>query len=223
MISGSFHTLSQEWRYYSREKSLIHTLHLAQLPTPQSGDTVLILPVPTVKNNSKGFSLPPFALPSGPAYGFNATQVTNQSMTIDCYASTNCAGAVLNASRISVQVGPIGGALSQIIMEPQESGFFWVHAECYSAIQQLGNEGPANDGQVTLTILNGGGVASQAVARAKMEGPDWTTHFDWVRRMTATTDCLVPSAGSFKALALNLGNPSDCCLTMFAMKIADYD
>lgn len=46
MISGTFHTISQEWRYYSREKSLIHTLHLGQLPTGIAGDPVFIPSVP---------------------------------------------------------------------------------------------------------------------------------------------------------------------------------
>ncbi len=42
MISGTFHTTAQEWRYFSREKALIHTAHFAQLPTGIPGDPVFI-------------------------------------------------------------------------------------------------------------------------------------------------------------------------------------
>lgn len=46
MISGTFIPRAQEWRYYSREKSLIHTLHLAELPSGTIGDSVFIQIVP---------------------------------------------------------------------------------------------------------------------------------------------------------------------------------
>lgn len=67
MISGSFHVSSQEWRYYSREKSLIHTLHLAQLPPSRVGDTVLIASTPAAQNQN-GFQVPGLKIPALPAF-----------------------------------------------------------------------------------------------------------------------------------------------------------
>ena len=46
MISGTFHPSAQEWRYFSREKALIHTLHLGQLPASTPGNSVFIQAVP---------------------------------------------------------------------------------------------------------------------------------------------------------------------------------
>ncbi len=54
MISGTFHVTAQEWRYYSREKSLIHTLHLAQLPSGTVGNSVFILAVPPTGSLTAG-------------------------------------------------------------------------------------------------------------------------------------------------------------------------
>lgn len=78
MISGVFHPAGQEWRYYSREKALIHTLHLAQIPTPRNGESVFITPVPPTGTAGSNFSVPPLSFPSlTPFGGFNWTQVTN--------------------------------------------------------------------------------------------------------------------------------------------------
>ncbi len=67
MISGTFHTTAQEWRYYSREKSLIHTAHFAQLPTGIPGDPVFIPVVPptgTGGTGNNGFKVGTGTVPS---------------------------------------------------------------------------------------------------------------------------------------------------------------
>lgn len=71
MISGAFHTTSQEWRYFSREKALIHTLHLAQLPSGTSGDTVTIGAVPptgTGGTKGNGFNVGNLTVPDFTPY-----------------------------------------------------------------------------------------------------------------------------------------------------------
>lgn len=64
MNNEPFHVLSQDWRYFPRQKELIATLHLGQLPEARSGDTVLILPTPaTGTSNLHGYGVPPITLP----------------------------------------------------------------------------------------------------------------------------------------------------------------
>ncbi len=69
MISGTFHPMAQEWRYYSREKALIHTLHLAQLVTKKTGDPVFITPVPPTGTGNNGFTIPKLTFPPINPYG----------------------------------------------------------------------------------------------------------------------------------------------------------
>lgn len=64
MNNEPFHILSQDWRYFPRQKELIATLHLGQLPEARSGDTVLILPTPATGTSTlRGYGVPPITLP----------------------------------------------------------------------------------------------------------------------------------------------------------------
>lgn len=124
MISGTFHSLAQEWRYFSREKAIVHTLHLAQIPSSNAGDTVLIATTPPVsKQTGGGKGFPPMQLPSAPYYGLNAYMITNQSMQIDCYGSTTSKVTegitrISAQSKMQINIGPIGGGASIITMTP---------------------------------------------------------------------------------------------------------
>lgn len=66
MISGTFHVMSQQWRYFSREKSIVHTLHVAQLAPSLGGDTVIIgntAAAAASKGNGLSFSQPGIQVP----------------------------------------------------------------------------------------------------------------------------------------------------------------
>lgn len=77
MNSGTFHTMAQQWRYFSRERSLIQTLHVGELPVFNTGQTVTITPVPPTGTGNNGFSIPKFNIPIITPYrGLDWTHVT---------------------------------------------------------------------------------------------------------------------------------------------------
>lgn len=70
MNSEPFHVMSQEWRYFSRQKALVHTLHLGQLPESRSGDSVFINVAPPTGTGQIGskFNVPPLTIPTIPPF-----------------------------------------------------------------------------------------------------------------------------------------------------------
>lgn len=54
MISGVFHVMSQEWRYFSREKAIVHTAHMAELAPFTTGQTVTIPIIPPTGTSVAG-------------------------------------------------------------------------------------------------------------------------------------------------------------------------
>lgn len=77
MNSGSFHVMSQGWRYFSREKSIVHTLHLAELAPMVTGQSVFITSVPPTGTSGGGFNVPPNPFPPITPYGgINWTKIT---------------------------------------------------------------------------------------------------------------------------------------------------
>lgn len=78
MNNEPFHAIGQEWRYFSREKAIIHTLHLAQLPSYVTGSSVFITPVPPTGTGQSGFNLKSRPLPVLTPYGgIDWTNVVN--------------------------------------------------------------------------------------------------------------------------------------------------
>jgi hypothetical protein len=216
MISGTFHPLAQEWRYYSREKSLMQTLHVAQMPSSNAGDTVLVMNTKDVTTNSKGYGFHAMPFPSGPSFISNINRVTNSSMHITCYGSVGTGGTILAQSKMSISVAGV----SQIIMSPQESGFFVVHAEAYSDIHHTGAEGTG--GKITINITGGGQLVAKAEAEIKEQGTQWTDpaiDLDFFRRLACGCTGLA-AGGSFVANSTGLGG--DSAFTMWCMKVADY-
>lgn len=216
MISGAFHPSSQEWRYYSREKSIIHTLHLAQLASSQPGKTALIASTAPTGKQTGGIGGIPMPMPVNPYMGANATIITNSSIAITCYGSVNYLGQILTQAHMGIEVRP-----NQIIMTPEESGYFVVHAEAQSDMHTLGYQGPAGDGQITLQLLNGGTLVDQSIFELFFVGQSANAYLDRILR--TEVGGLFPGAGSFTALGINLGALPAAAMSMWAMKIADYD
>lgn len=80
MVSGTFHVQSQEWRYFSREKSIVHTAHLSQLPVFSTGQTITILIAPPTGSTASGngFNFKPQPYPGITPYrGVDITNVYN--------------------------------------------------------------------------------------------------------------------------------------------------
>lgn len=225
MNNEPFHPIGQEWRYFSREKSIIHTLHLAQLPVSLAGDTVAILPTAPAGKDGGGTSIPPMQVPLAPFIGANAKLVTNHSMVIDCYGATNHLGNITAQNKMSIIVSAIAGNRAVIEMDPSESGFFIVHAEAQSDLHTLGYQGPAGDGQITVSLYKGvdaGIPIGQSKYKMKMEGGGWSgsMYLDSIAR--TSTEVLVPLLGeALFAVGLNLGAAPNAHLSMWAMKVAD--
>jgi hypothetical protein len=79
MVSGTFHITSAEWRYFSREKSIVHTSHFGQVPPYVTGQSVFITPIPPTGTGNNGFSGGnKFSVPVVTPYqGLNINNVTN--------------------------------------------------------------------------------------------------------------------------------------------------
>lgn len=133
MISGSFHTTAQEWRYYSREKSLIHTLHLAQLVSSKRGDTVEVASTSPASNGGGGFSQPPLQIPPGSGLGGGVETVTFTFNTLStCYGSVGLTQNILTQKNMIIEFGVWLNTRKEILMTPQEAGWFLIHAEFVS-------------------------------------------------------------------------------------------
>lgn len=219
MNNEPFHVMSQEWRYFSRQKSLIHTLHLAQLAPDLPGETVLILPTAPEKSGD-GWHPPVPPLPGG-TFGGSGKIITNTGLILDCYGSVSYNGTITAQNKMDITVGPLGATEKIITMMPTESGFFMVHVEGQSDLHMFGYQGIAGDGKITVQIFDGGiGGVPKAFNdyQVLMSGPDWsgTQYLDSLLRTSC--DVIFYTGGPIFGRGLNLG---DGTLSMWAMKIAD--
>jgi hypothetical protein len=221
MNSGTFHISSQEWRYFSREKSIVHTTHLAQIPSSRAGDTVLIANTAPTQNQTSKTGKSQMQVPPAPYFQTNIFNVTNDSFVISSYGCVNYNGQILAQKNMGISVGSVGGSLAQVTMVPEESGFFVVHVEANSDLHTFGYEG--TDGEITVQVLVGSAIMSEAKCRLKMEGPLWDGVHNYMMSMPrAIAECLVP-ASSFTGLAYNIGsNTNGARFGMWAYKVADY-
>lgn len=92
MNSGTFHVMGQSWRYYSRERAIINSISLAQLPSGTAGDQVTIPVVPPT-GTGVNFSVPKPTLPTISPYRGNVTwsKVINNVPPLWC---VNYVGAI---------------------------------------------------------------------------------------------------------------------------------
>lgn len=143
MISGAFHPMAQEWRYYSREKSLIHTLHLAELPATINGQSIIIAPtVPTgTTGGSNGFNVGPITIPDITPY--NGLQINQSSFNIPpLWTTTTNSLATQNQSG---SYGPWSGTISDQVplrfiasyQWPATGGTYLVEAEATDSLAAL--------------------------------------------------------------------------------------
>lgn len=187
MNSGTFHVMSQEWRYFSREKSIIHTLHLGQLPPSGTGATILIDSTSPTMQGGKvgGFSVPSLNLPAGPGGGtINFT--VSKNVLSQCFGSFYNK-TILSQKNMDIVVGRWDTDTQQIIMTPHQSGWFFVHIDGNSDIRgvPMTYQGATVDvGTVQSTILISvrknsilGSVIAQAGMAMYMGGVFDPTHW----------------------------------------------
>ena len=121
MISGAFHVASQEWRYFSREKSIVHTLHLAQLATGTPGEWVTIMIVPP-SGSHNGFQVPHLDIPSISPY--NGLTMTN---SVNNFKPNWAAWSNLDAFQSGTYGGWSGVVSNEILGTPlkQQANWLW--------------------------------------------------------------------------------------------------
>lgn len=225
MNNEPFHVMAQEWRYFSREKAILHTLHLAQLPVSNGGSTVLIKPTPPTENTGGGTGLNfPMQVPPG-SFGGAGNVITNTSFQSDCFGAVAYDGTITAQSKMGITVGPMGSADMRITMTPSTPGWFVVHLEGQSDLHTYGYEGPAGDGKITVEIYNGGGgtPVAKSIWQLFMDGgAGWTpVHPSFYVDSIAKTSCdaLIYVTGPVLGVGTNIGSPPGF-ISMWMFKIS---
>ncbi len=159
MISGSFHTISQEWRYYSREKALIHTLHLAQLTTGTPGDTVEIASTASKLSQGLGktsFSVPPITLPGPPSFNATVYNTFLQSVGSVCYGCVSDTKIITAQKNCGISIDSWSSTLLQVTFSPVYAGRYLIHMHGQSDQRTVSYQGPNNDGAFTQQCVTDG-------------------------------------------------------------------
>lgn len=236
MISGAFHPASQEWRYYSREKSLIHTLHLAQLVSGSGGDTVLIESAPpAAHNSSQGFSVPPLNLPLLGGGGIANVTFTKNVLS-QCFGSAfGQTKSVVCHKNMDIQFGVWDDFLKEIIFTPQQPGWFLCHAEFTSGLRGFEVSASAQQHFFNVRMQRFPGTATSPFINSSstltMDGTQSPT--TWRSTMylssilnTGYTDFIVTGKGTpVRASMINTSTPANpepgSYLSAFMFKVAE--
>lgn len=129
--------MAQEWRYYSREKSLIHTLHLTELVTGSRGDTILIAPTPPVTQtnlgNAGGFSVPSLQLPTQGNGIVDVTFTKNVLSTV--FGAVGINKQILCQKGVIIQFSRWDSQQMRFLMTVQDAGWYFVYVEGQSDLR----------------------------------------------------------------------------------------
>lgn len=238
MISGTFHISSQEWRYFSREKSIIHTAHMAQLPTGTPGDTVLIGNTAPASTNNNNFSVPPISLPSFP--GINVTENVTFSRTTlpDVFGSVGLNKTILAVKNCVIQFAGWDINSRQFYITPNQAGRYFFHIEVQSDNRDAGYLGPPFQGvnqfiMASIDRMPVGFTSTQIIQYVQeiaMSGrfvppaPYWsnaTYSLDNQMRVSADAIAIVPKNNTVVWTGSYLGNAPDAQVCGYMFKIQD--
>lgn len=124
MNNEPFHIMAQDWRYQSRSKSLITTLHVGQLPSDVTGETILIDPVapPAMPPKPRGYGVPPIVLPPAPGGGGTINVTVNVKCT--CFGCVSWDKQILAQRNMDISMSPWDDTVMTITMIPHEQGRF---------------------------------------------------------------------------------------------------
>lgn len=230
MISGTFHVSSQEWRYFAREKSIVHTLHLGQLPPTgtKPGDTVLIdSAAPSANNNSSNFSVPKISIPAFPDINITETVKTTRTTLPNVFGSVGMNKTILAQKNVNIQFAGWDPFHRQFYMTPNQSGWYYFYVEVQGDFRDISYLGPGNNPNVFCGV--GVGLASICgnQQEIKMSGLFDATH--WNSNMYISTrlrSCahgiaVIDANRTVVWTGTNLGNAPDAQMTGYMFKIAE--
>lgn len=172
MNSGTFHVISQQWRYFSREKSIIHTLHLGELDASHRGQTVIIDSTPPINNPNDGnFSVPPLTLPPTVGGGIGNVTFTNTVLST-CFGAVGVNQEILGLKNMIIQLSRWDAQEMRFLMTPQESGLFFLYIELQSderdpSVGYFGPISPTTGGQTQNITGHIGPPGLSAIVTAK--------------------------------------------------------
>jgi hypothetical protein len=249
MNSGTFHITAQEWRYFSREKSIVHTTHLGQLPpTGTHGDTVLIDSTsPASNSNGNGSGQPPLAIPGFP--GINVTtNVTFPRTTLpNVFGSVGMNQTILAQKNVVIQFAGWNAQGREFYITPNVAGWYYFYIQVQGDFRDINYLGPINPTSspasfaqfISCTIdritpsgfhqVCGNSVGNAMVGNFTSPGPPnpnqyWSASTYYLsQRFTVTSHGIdvVPAKSTIRWLGRYLGNAPDAQLTGYMFKIAE--
>lgn len=210
MNQEPFHISAQEWRYHSRDKSLLHSLHLAQLPEGMNvaGESVLIEPTAASNGRFSGAGVPPLQLPSAPNINATLFNTFNQFVSSNVYGCVGTDQSILARKNCTIVIDSWTSALMKVTMTVNKRGKYLVHIECQTDLRTLGYQGPANDGQCVGNIAIDGGTSSTSNMRVYMNGAGWDASI-YVESIGHTSKTFISQVnGTVVFQGVNLGDPA---------------
>lgn len=207
MISGTFHPIAQEWRYYSREKSLIHTLHLAQLSSGVPGNTVEIAKTPNFNNGGLGsFSVPPLQLPGPPTINNTVYNTYLQSIGSICYGCVSDTKVITAQKNCGISIDSWSSTLLQVTFNPVYSGRYLVHVHGQSDQRNSTYQGPNADGAMNIIgVADGTNVISESVILFQS---NMVATQEILNVIHSSQTAITHINSSFVAKITNAGNPA---------------
>lgn len=235
MNSGTFHISSQEWRYFSREKAIIHTTHLAQLPSGTPGDTILIDSTAPASSNNNNFSVPPVSIPSFPGINVVENLKFSRNTLPDVFGSVGMNKTVLAQKNCIIQFSTWAPSLMQFYITPNAAGWYLLHVQAQSDARNASYLGPTSSQSISCSIdrmpvgLQSTQIAgnSQAIQMIGIfgTGPNqWSTStysIDNQLMCHGQAIFIIPKNNTVVFTGQLLGNAPDAQLTGYLFKIAD--
>lgn len=221
MKDEPFHVSGQEWRYYSRQKSLSNTLHLSQLPTGTlpPGESIPVLQPPDI---SQKYGQTPLQFPSGIGTSVKVFNTYNQFVASDAYGCVGTEQDILARKNVTIEIDGWTSALMQVTMTCPP-GTYLIHLECQTDLRTLGYQGPNNDGHCDGNVAIDGTLTQSCSMTVLMVGASWGAdlYMDSVGH-SSTTFIADVAGGTVVFQGVNLGDPAaaiPACISCFILKI----
>lgn len=221
MRDEPFHVTSQEWRYYSRQRAISNTLHLAQLP---SGLLVPGVAVPVIqpKDIPKHHGQPPLEFPLPGGTNVTIFNTYNQFVSSTVYGCVGTTQAILAQRNCGIAINSWTNTLIQVTMTPNVAGKFLIHLECQTDLRTLGYQGPDSLGACVGSVIVDGVGTSSSNMQVLMQGASWDGNLYVEHVGHSSTTFIAPVAGSVVFQGTNLGDPAAAVpahISCFVMKI----
>lgn len=235
MISGTFHASSQQWRYFSREKAIVHTLHLSQLPSGTSGDTILIASTAPPASNNNNFSEPKINMPPSSTFGGGATlnlQFSRNTLS-RVFGSVGRDKTILAQKNMTIQFAGWSPQWREFYMIPGEAGWYMIYVEVAGDFRDINYQGPPNPYGNPLAMVLCNVAFSPSVVPINSNGGSamigffdathWSTnmYISYQNGARGHAICVVDKGQVIRFQGVDLGNAPDAQLTGYMFKIAE--